>query len=328
MNHQSTSCIKYLLMRILKFGGKSLDTAEKRKKICQYIKYIYEKDKKIIVVVSAIGLTTDNLIDLSKSLDAENLSKRELDVLLSTGETISSSLIAMTLIKLGVPAKSLQAWQVGINTMGDFQNSLITSIDKHSIEDCFKECKVAVVTGFQGINKDRDITTLGRGGSDTTAAALGATFQTNVELYSDFNGVYVCDPNEIKSKKIKHISLNQLDIVSQTGSRVVCNRAVKIAKNNNIGLIFKSSSNPKQQGTITNTLENNNISICTNQNLCVISIIFEHDNKLKFTLKNVFLWLEDIKLYNLTSNLHNITLLINQADKEKVLNILKDKLNL
>ena len=315
-------------MRILKFGGKSLDTPEKTQKICKYIKKIYEKDKEIIVVVSAIGSTTDKLLSFVKPLNAENISKRELDVLLSTGETISASIFAMHLNNINVPAKSLQAWQVKINTMGDFQNSIITNIDKSSIEKCFQEEKVAVVTGFQGINKNGDISTLGRGGSDTTATALGATFQTNVELYSDFNGVYACDPNEIKSKKFKRVSLKHLDIVTQTGSRVVCNRAVQIAKKHNISLILKSSAEPKQKGTIANNIESNNISICTNQNLCMISIICDHFNKTKFILQNVNLWLNSIKLYNLDSDLCKITILINQSDKEQVLSILKEKLKL
>ena len=310
-------------MRILKFGGKSLETVEKTQKICKYIKKIYEKDKKIIVVVSAIGNSTDKLIEKAKSYCLEKLPERELDVLLSTGETISASLFAMALNQIGVPAKSYQAWQLKINTMGAHQNSLITHIDKHVIEETLSSNTVVVVTGFQGINKFGDITTLGRGGSDTTASALGASFQTNVELYSDFNGVFVCDPRELKTKKLNKVSLEQLDYISQNGSKVVSNRAVKIASNHNIGLIFKASSTPHLSGTISNNLEKNSILISTNQNLCEIHISSPSANKLKSMFKNVILWLKDYKLYNLTLNSSNITLLVNQSDTSNILHILK-----
>ena len=328
MNIKLNVFIKCVVMKILKFGGKSLETTEKTQKICKYIKKIYEKDKKIIIVVSAKGSTTDSLIELSQPFNASKIAKRELDVLLSTGETISASLLAMNLISLGIPAKSFQAWQVKINTMGDHQNSLITSIDKQSVEECLSKNVIAVITGFQGINKHSDITTLGRGGSDTTAAAIGASFQTNVELYSDFNGVYSCDPRDIKTKKLKNVSLDELDAISRNGSRVVCNRAVKIAKHHNISLIFKASSTPKNKGTIANNIEKNNVFICTNQNLCKITISLTQNNKLNFILKNVKLWLKNIELYNLELNSHNISLLINQSDKEEVLNLLKRNLRL
>lgn len=315
-------------MRILKFGGKSLDSAEKTQKICKYIKKIYEKDKKLIIVVSAIGNTTDKLLELAKAYDAENLSKRELDVLLSSGETISASLFAITLNSMGVPAKSFQAWQIKINTMGEHQNNLITHIDKSQIENTLSENTVVVVTGFQGINKNGDISTLGRGGSDTTAVALGATFQTKVELYSDFNGIFGADPREIKTKKIRKISFNQLDFLSQNGSRVISNRAVKIAKEQNISLVFKSSANPCREGTISDFLEHNSISISSNQNLCELFITCADEKKLKLLSKNVILWLNGYKLHNFTLKSQNIALLINQSDKAEILKLLSEKLKL
>ena len=222
-----------VMMRILKFGGKSLSSTQKTQKICKYIKKIYEKDKKIIVIVSAMGNTTNELIEKSAIFKPEKFAKRELDVLLSTGETMSASLMAMALQKCSVPAKSFQSWQIKINTHGDHQNSLITSIDKSKLDMCLESNTVAVITGFQGINKNDDITTLGRGGSDTTACALGAIYNTNVELYSDFNGIFSCDPRECESKKINQVSLNQLERVSNSGSKLVTPRAVKLAKKNN-----------------------------------------------------------------------------------------------
>ena len=170
------------MMRILKFGGKSLETLEKTQKICKNIKKIYKNDKQLIIVVSAMGNTTNNLIEMAEHFKPENNSKRELDALLSTGETLSSSIFAMALQSVGLPAKSFSGWQIKIKTYGDHQHSLISSIDKTKLEQCLKQNVIAVVAGFQGVNCDGDITTLGRGGSDTTAAALGAVFQTNVEI--------------------------------------------------------------------------------------------------------------------------------------------------
>lgn len=315
-------------MRILKFGGKSLSTLEKTQNICKNIKKIYKNDKKLIIIVSAMGNETNEMIDFVKAFHPEKNAKRELDALLSTGETKSASLFAMILNSIGVPAKSFQGWQIKINTMGDYQNSLITSIDKNKILNCINQDTVAVVAGFQGVNKDEEITTLGRGGSDTTAAALGAIFNTNVELYSDFNGLFSIDPREATSKKINKTSLNQLDKITSLGAKIVSNRAVKIAKENNISLILKSSTSPNKKGTLVSSLEHENLSIVTKNNLCEINITISNEKKLKIISKNVFLWLNNYKLYNFSLENQIITLLINQADKQEILNILTKKLNL
>lgn len=313
-------------MRILKFGGKSLSTPEKTQNICKYIKKIYKNEQKIIVVVSAMGNTTDLLLQKSNNFVPENQSKRELDVLLSCGETISSSLVAMTLNSIGVPAQSLQAWQIQISTMGEHQNSLITHIDKPRLEALLNKKIVAVVSGFQGINKLGDITTLGRGGSDTTASALGATFHTNVEFYSDFNGVFCCDPNELPSSRINYSTLERLDFLSKHGSKIVSNRAVKIAQSHNISFQLKCSTKPNLKGTRIQALESNKTSITTEQNLCLIHIYQPDTNKLIFISKNVLIWLNKFKLYKLDLNCTDIHILINQADKLEVLTILAKKL--
>lgn len=315
-------------MRILKFGGKSLESTQKTQKICSNIKKIYKKEKKLIIVVSAIGNTTNNLIDLTKSYKPEKHSKRELDSLLSTGETLSASLFAIALNSIGVPAKSFQGWQINIKTHGEHQNSLIYSIDKKRLDECLNSNTIAVVTGFQGINSDGDITTLGRGGSDTTAAALGAIYNCNVELYSDFNGMFSCDPREIQTKKLNQISLNQLDRATANGSKLVSNRAVKIAKEKNISLILKSSSNPELKGSLASSLEKENIIISTKSNLCEIVIDIPNESKIKILMKNVLIWLKDYKLYNLTLKNENIFLLINESDKTEILKILANKINI
>lgn len=316
------------MMRILKFGGKSLSTLEKTQNICKNIKKIYKNDKELIIIVSAMGNETNELIDLVKDFHPGKNAKRELDTLLSTGETRSASIFAIILNSIGVPAKSFQSWQIKINTMGDYQNSLITSIDKTKLNECLEKNIVAVVTGFQGVNKDGDITTLGRGGSDTTAAALGATFNAKVELYSDFDGLFSIDPRELKSKKFKSVSFNHLDTITSLGAKVVSNRAVKIAKDNNLSLILKSSAKPNKTGTIVSNIENKNISLVIKNNLCKIYITIQNEDKIKFISKNVFLWLKDYKIYNFSLENQIITFLVNQANKQEILNILTKKLNL
>ena len=315
-------------MRILKFGGKSLSDIKKTQKICKYIKKIYEKEKNIIIIVSAIGNSTNDLLEKSKVFKPEKYAKRELDVLLSTGETMSASLLAMCLSKNNVPAKSFQAWQIKINTHGDFQNSLIYNINKSKIDECLISNTVAVVAGFQGINSNGDITTLGRGGSDTTASAFGAVYNCNVELYSDFNGMFHIDPREHKSKKIKQISLDELEQNSLNGSKLVCTRAIKIAKENNIALLLKSSSSPNCKGTISNAIESQNILISSNSNLCEIIINFPNEHKIKLLSENVFIWLKEYKLYNFDIENQKIKLLINNSDKSNILNILTKKLKI
>lgn len=315
-------------MRILKFGGKSLETTQKTQKICKYIKKIYKKEKKLIIIVSAMGSSTNSLIELSKEFKPEKHSNRELDALLSTGETVSASLFAMILNSMNVPAKSFQAWQLNIKTHGYFQNSLITHIDKQKLDDCLAQEVVAVVAGFQGVNSNGDTTTLGRGGSDTTAAAIGAIYNTNVELYSDFNGMYSCDPRDIKTKKLKTISLNQLDRATSNGTKLVSNRAVKISKAHNINLILKSSNNPKLVGTVSNSIETENIVISSISNLCEITIDLSNESKIKLLSKNVLYWLNSYRIYNFTVKSYNIILLINASDKNEILKILAKNLNI
>lgn len=314
-------------MRILKFGGKSLKNLQKTQKICKFIKKIYKKEQKLIIVVSAMGNTTNNLLDYVKDFKAEKHAKRELDVLLSSGETISASVFAIILNSIGVPAKSFLGHQIKINTHGDFQNSLISSIDKQKIEDCLNSGIVAVVAGFQGVNKNQEITTLGRGGSDTTAAALGAIFNTNVELYSDFDGMFACDPRLEKSKKLKQISLSQLDEVTEKGAKIVCNRAVNIARKNNISLKLKSSQSPALQGTLANSLETDNISIVSNSNLCEITINCS-SSEIKKIIRNVIFALNQYKIYNLTQENRNIKILVNESDKHEIVQKIIKKLKL
>lgn len=312
----------------MKFGGKSLDCFKKVQKICKNIKKIYKNDKKIIIVVSAIGKTTDNLIETSKNYYKSNYSSRELDVLLSTGETQSSALFALALNSCGVPAKSLQAFQLNISTFGDFQNSRISYINKQPILECFENNQVVVVPGFQGINKNGEITTLGRGGSDTTAAALGAIFDCNTEIYSDFDGVFYGDPRCFNYKKIKTIDYDSMINIASTGAKVLEARAVEIAKGFNTQIICKQSSNQNLSGSTVSNIEKSFVSISKLDNLCQITINFSQNNDIILLSKNVLNVLKNFKFYNFEINNNKITFYIDSLQKDKIEYCLASKLKL
>ena len=272
-------------MRILKFGGKSLSDENKVSSICKYIKNIYKKDKEIIVVVSAQGKTTDNLLSEAKKYMPDKTNKRELDVLLSTGETVSSALFAMALSKQDLPAKSFQAFQLEISTFGDFSDSKIAYINKTLINECLKNNIIAVVSGFQGINSKGEITTLGRGGSDTTASALGAIFDCDVEIYSDFDGVFSGDPRKLEYKKLKNIDYDSMILLSKNGAKVIDEKSTILAKNFKFKILSKSSSKPNLCGTEISSVERDIISITEIENLCRVSIIFSNPSRMQNIVK-------------------------------------------
>lgn len=315
-------------MRILKFGGKSLASPEKLQNACEIVRKIYKKDKKIVVVVSAIGSTTDNLITKAKQFCGEKLEPRELDVLLSTGETMSSSMFAMKLNNMQIPAKSFQSHQLQITTFGDFQNARIAYINKQPLLDCLKNNFVAVVSGFQGINKTGEITTLGRGGSDTTAVAISATLGQNVEIYSDFDGVFCGDPRDLSFKKINNLNYSSMISMAESGAKVLESRATKIAKSNNINILCKSSFEPNKKGTLISTIEDDFIALSSRKNLCEITITFSHNNNLEKILKNVLFSLNGTTFYNLSLKNNQINFLINQTNYNEIINLISKKLNI
>ena len=315
-------------MRILKFGGKSLETIEKTQKICKYIKKIYKKDQKIIVVVSAMGNTTDKLISCVKNFSIDNPAPRDYDALLSSGENISCSLISIVLNSMGIKAKSFQGWQIKIKTKGGFQNSLVYHIDKRKIEKCLETGTIAVIAGFQGVNRQNEITTLGRGGSDTTACALGATFNTDVELYSDFNGIYTGNPRLKPFKKLNQISIFQMQDMASSGAKVICDRAVSIAANHKINILAKSSTSPQNKGTIINAIETNKIAITEKDNLCQISVIFANESIARNMVKNVFICIKKYKFYNFNTKNNIIEFFVNTEDKSKIIQTISEKFHL
>lgn len=231
-----------LALVVMKFGGSSVGNAERMKKVAERIVRKKEEGNQCVVVVSAMGDTTDDLIDLSKQLN-ERPPAREMDMLLTTGEQISVALLSMTLQQLGTPAVSYTGWQVGMLTDNAHGKARIKDIKPNKITDSLNDGKVVVVAGFQGVSEDGEITTLGRGGSDTTAVALAAAIEADLcEIYTDVDGVYSTDPRIVKkARKLNEISYDEMLELAHLGAAVLHPRAVEYAKHNRVPLVVRSS---------------------------------------------------------------------------------------
>lgn len=221
---------------VQKYGGSSVSSIEKIKVIANKLIERKKKDSKIVVVVSAMGNTTDDFISLAKDI-TKSPNKRELDVLMSTGEMISASLLSMSLNSLGCEAVSYNAYQLNIKTSGAHGKSLIDDIDVSKINENLDSGKIVIVTGFQGLNDEGDITTLGRGGSDTSAVALAVKLDGICEIYTDVDGIYFTDPKKYsEAKKIKEIEYEEMLELASLGAQVMHSRSVELAQKYNIEL--------------------------------------------------------------------------------------------
>ena len=221
---------------VQKYGGSSVSSTEKIKLIASKLIERKKKDSKIVVVVSAMGDTTDDFINMAKDI-SKSPDKRELDVLMSTGEMISASLLSMSLNSLGCEAVSYNAYQLNIQTSGIHGKSLIDDIDVSKINESLDSGKIVIVTGFQGLNDEGDITTLGRGGSDTSAVALAAKLQGKCEIYTDVDGIYFTDPRKYpQAKKIKEIEYEEMLELASLGAQVMHSRSVELAQKYGIEL--------------------------------------------------------------------------------------------
>ena len=228
--------------KVLKFGGTSVGSIERIMNAANIIKEEHVKRNKIIVVVSAMAGKTDELLSHSKSI-SKQFNKKELDVLLTSGEQVTSALMAGALTELGVKSRSWISWQIPILTEGGHNNSRIININTNDIEEYLLEGGVAVIPGFQGISKTREITSIGRGGSDATAVAIAKIFNTDsCEIYTDVDGVYSTDPNKVPvAKKIEKISYEEMLELSSLGAKVMQPSAVQTAMMYNIPLEVKST---------------------------------------------------------------------------------------
>lgn len=240
---------------VQKYGGTSVKDAQRVMNVARRITDAYKEGNNVVVAVSAQGDTTDDLIEKAKEINP-SASKREMDMLLATGEQISISLLAMAIEKIGCPVISLTGWQAGMKTDSKYGAARIKNIDTERIQTELDRRRIVIVAGFQGINKYDDITTLGRGGSDTSAVALAAALHADVcEIYTDVDGVYTADPRFVKNAyKLEDISYDEMLELASLGANVLHNRSVEMAKKYNVKLSVRSSLN-NNEGTYVKEVE-------------------------------------------------------------------------
>ena len=238
------------MLIVKKFGGTSVGNTERIFNVAKRCIEDWQKGNDVVVVLSAMGKYTDELIDMARQVN-ENPPKREMDMLFTIGEQMSVSLMAMAMNSLKVPAISLNAFQVAMHTTSVYGNARLKRIDVERIRHELEQRKIVIVTGFQGINKYDDYTTLGRGGSDTTAVALAAALNADAcEIYTDVDGVYTADPRKVKTaRKLDTITYDEMLELATLGAGVLHNRSVELAKKFGVQLVVRSSLN-FSEGTI------------------------------------------------------------------------------
>ncbi len=318
---------------VQKYGGTSVGSIEKIKAVAKRVIAEKKMGNSIVVVVSAMGKTTDQLVELSKKI-SQNPCKRDLDMLLSTGEQVSISLLSMAFQEYGYDSISLTGFQAGIITKGPYTKNKISDIDIRKIKNYLNEEKIVVVAGFQGINEEGDITTLGRGGSDTTAVALAAKLECECSIYTDVEGVYSVDPRLYKhAKKLNAISYEEMIEMASLGSGVMETRAVEIgwkykvpiyvaSSSENIkGTYIKEYDKTMEEKVITGLSLNNDIVMITINNILFksgnIADIFE-----KVAKENI-----NVDMISQTSPLNkrvNISFTISKEDLHLIKKVMKE----
>lgn len=238
------------MLIVKKFGGTSVANKERIYNVARRCIEDYKKGHSVLVVLSAMGDTTDDLLALANDINP-NANKRELDMLLTTGEQVSVSLMAMAMHAMDVPAVSLNAFQVGMNCTSRYGNARFKRIDTDRINHELDSRKIVIATGFQGITKYDDYATLGRGGSDTTAVALAAVLHADLcEIYTDVDGVYTADPRIVpNARKLSEITYDEMLELATAGAKVLHNRSVEMAKKYSVPMVVRSSLN-ESEGTV------------------------------------------------------------------------------
>ncbi len=315
---------------VQKFGGTSVADNHHLFNVAKKVTDMHSKGHDVIVVVSAQGDTTDNLIKTAKSINS-NASKREMDVLLSTGEQISISLLCMAIEKLGFKAISLTGWQAGYLTDSCHYNAKISKINTERIKKELAKKNIVVIAGFQGINENEDITTLGRGGSDTSAVAVAAATKADIcKIYTDVNGVYTADPRIVPSaKKISTISYDEMFALSSYGAQVLNDRSIEIAKKYGVEIEVLSSMSRNTSGTIVKDIPNfpsNHISGISLKN-GLAKVLISDINEKTFS-KNILPLLKDINIEHSLKPVEkipeeNATFVIKEEELSETIKILK-----
>ncbi|MBP1942984.1 aspartate kinase [Bacillus luteolus] len=317
---------------VQKFGGTSVGSIERIQNVANRVVHEVDKGNKVVVVVSAMGKSTDELVSLAKQI-SKNPSKREMDMLLSTGEQVTISLLTLALQEKGYDSISFTGWQAGIETEAIHSNARIVNIDTKKLNESLNKGQIVVVAGFQGITVDGAITTLGRGGSDTTAVALAAALKADkCDIYTDVTGVFTTDPRYIKTaRKLQSVSYDEMLELANLGAGVLHPRAVEFAKNYLMPLEVRSSME-LENGTIIEE------EVSMEKNLIVRGIAFEDQvtrvtvcglpNELQ-TLSKIFTTLAqnglnvDIIIQSTTNdNTTSISFSVKTADLEDTLHVL------
>jgi len=319
---------------VQKFGGTSVGSAERILHVAERVMEEKNRGNDVVVVVSAMGKTTDSLVTLANEINPKP-SKREMDVLLSTGEQITISLLSMALQAKGVDAISYTGWQAGIKTEDVHGNARILNMQTEKVQKQIQDGKVVIVAGFQGVTEAGDITTLGRGGSDTTAVAIAAALKADkCDIYTDVTGVFTTDPRFVKNaRKLLAISYDEMLELANLGAGVLHPRAVEYAKNYQVPLVVRSSME-QEEGTIIEE------EVSMEQNLVVRGVAFEDNitSVTVFGLKNpltslstIFTTLAshhinvDIIIQSLTNDqLTNLSFSIKDSDLEETLKVLEE----
>lgn len=263
---------------VKKFGGSSVANAERVNNVARIVTEDYKKGNDIVVVVSAQGDTTDDLIEKANEINPSGGSKREMDMLLSAGEQISIALLSMAIEKLGFPVVSLLGWQAGFQTDSNYSFARIKKIETERLKSELARKNIVVVAGFQGINKYDDITTLGRGGSDTSAVAIAATLKADLcQIYTDVDGVYTADPRKVKTaKKMDEITYEEMLELATLGAQVLNNRSVEMAKKYNVELEVLSSLENKPGTVVKETVKMEKMlirGVACDKNVSRISVV-------------------------------------------------------
>lgn len=269
------------MLIVKKFGGSSVANKERIFNVARRCVEDYKKGHDVVVVLSAMGKTTDELIAMAKNINP-NASKRELDMLLTTGEQVSVSLMAMAMQAMDVSAVSLNAFQVAMNCTSRYGNARFKRIDSERIMNELDARKIVIVTGFQGVNKHGDYATLGRGGSDTTAVALAAALHADkCEIYTDVDGVFTADPRVVSdARKIEEITYDEMLELATSGAKVLHSRSVELAKKYGVQMVVRSSLNESEGTTVKEVVKMEKMlvtGVASDKNTARISVIGVED---------------------------------------------------
>ena len=312
---------------VMKFGGSSVADNDKLKIVANKIIDLYDNGNNIVVILSAQGKTTDKLIQEALEL-SENTEDREMDMLLSSGEQISIAKLSILLNGIGYKAISLTGWQAGILTNNTNQNAIIQNIDTTRIRKELEDRKIVVIAGFQGFNENLDITTLGRGGSDTSAIAIAAALNAKeCYIFSDVDGVYTADPNKVgNAKKLSALSYNEMMEISSEGAKVLHNRCAEIGDKFKIPIITKSTFNSKAGTIIADIIEENTIKSIVKKDISRISIVGNGIIRNIDFIKNVIDIVESEKLEMLEFNVFEskISIDFKGVVNDKIIEIIND----